>query len=250
MAVSYLTTTKRGIRYAAPGAAIPDFETYQASLAQDAESKNAPAHNIREIASGTVNAVDGDVIFAASGVTVQMPSPVSGAVVDVWATSTATGAAPAILSTTTNGGVMYAVGRLGVTAVNLGVPGEGCRLYSNGVNWVVLGVTDTGWVPLTLAAHVTAESGAAPPSACRNGANVELAGAIHGIVSSIAAFSTLASIPAGVPFPPTTKRWPAFDLINGMVFLTLDTSGNLTSSSTFNTTSLIYIDGLRYSASI
>lgn len=138
---------------------------------------------------------------SATAVTATLPTPKINAIVGIFNDLPA-----GKVTVTTPSGNIGMDGGI-VSSFPLGSYGSVVYLISDGSNWFVLsGRQDSGWVPLTLSG---VSAGAEAPSARLRGDRVELRGYCQVAQSAtIAAGTTFASLPAGIPDPAVQQEFP------------------------------------------
>lgn len=254
---TYLTEPRYGIRYPAPGAALPDYEAYLQALADDVGTKTAgyssgtngakptPAVEGRvyrttdsggalELDTGTLwlplsksvvvrtagaSQFSGQaIVYTGTGAaTMALPAPSLGAEVEYWAGSGVSGAAP--LTIDAGSGVLIIGKGVSARTIVLGIEGAFVRLRADGTNWeIVGGEQNSGWIAVAGASGVTAGTGYTPAYRLKAD-KVDLCGQLVG--SAITTWAT------GLPHPAQQINWGTFLSPT----MTLSTGGVLTTGT-------------------
>lgn len=158
-------------------------------------------HLAYRLANTSLTANAGDLIVAASGTTITLPTPSVNALVAVVAGS------PITTSVTVSGANIYGVGLNSASSLKLGVTGASVLLQSDGTNWLIIaGQQDGGWITgFASGVSINPGTGAATPAGRLIGDRVYLKGALT-TTGTISASQTILGPLSGLPAPATARK--------------------------------------------
>jgi hypothetical protein len=194
--------------------------------------------------AGSATAAVGQLVVAQPSATITMPTAVLGAVCEVYADGSPTGATP-VTVVRAGGSTFYGAGLSGATSFLLGAPGAYALLACHdAANWVVVGgQQDTGWVALTLGTGWGVYTGNTPYGRVI-GDRVWLKGLIinnSGGPSS----SPFAAFPAVLRPSATAVMLPPVDQAVSTI-LTLVSNGTSSGSANWASNAVVVLSGVSY----
>ena len=192
--------------------------------------------------STSTTAVDGQelLVTGSSAITITLPSHASGQMVGV--TNYSSG------GTTVSGTLIQGLGLSSASSFPLGAVGAHAILLDDGTNWnLIAGQQDTGYLAMTLGSGVNSIAGYTP-AARLVGNMVELCGTLHNNSgTTLAAFTTMATLPAAIGAPAQEVLWTAPALTgNATSVLFINGSTAIENETTMAANLSAGIDGWRF----
>ena len=175
-----------------------------------------------------------------SGVTVTLPAPTTANMIVGICNELGSGAA-----TSVNGTSIVGIGLNSVSSFEIGIFGASVLLLADGSSWrIIAGMANTGWVPLSLANSVTAQSGFFVPAYRTQGDRVELSGVA---LTPGGGLTTGEVIATNLPAPASNVQPNVgFAAGSAAAIEIAATSSSMTATANLGAGSLIRFDGASY----